>query len=58
MGEMGKTYKFWSKNLKIPLGRPSHRWEDWGNRVRRCGLDASGSRSGLLVGTCSSIKCR
>jgi len=26
---------------KRPLGRPRRRWE--GNRVRRCGLDASGS---------------
>jgi hypothetical protein len=51
--------KFWSEKLK---GRyhleERYRWEEnirmhlTGNRVRRCGLDASGSAQGPVAGCC------
>jgi hypothetical protein len=50
MGEMRNAYRILVGKLegKLPLGRPRHRWEDnirmdlKGNRMRRCGLDATG----------------
>jgi hypothetical protein len=62
MGDTRNAYNilFAKPEGKRPLGRPRHRWEDnigmdlmeiVGGR-RRCGLDASGSGLGAVVGSC------
>jgi hypothetical protein len=55
---MGKPYG------KTVLGRPRRKWEDRRDRMRRRGLDCSGTGWGLLGGCCEygdepsgSIKC-
>jgi hypothetical protein len=44
---------------KRTLGRPRCRWENIrlhikGNRIKRCGLDASGSGTGPVAGCCEN----
>jgi hypothetical protein len=45
------------KYIQYLIGKPKHRWEDnwfYRNRMGRCGLDASGSRQGPVVGSCEN----
>jgi hypothetical protein len=58
MGLMKNAYKILigKPEGKRPLGRPRRRWEDirmdQRERVRRCGLDSSGSGQGPVAGCC------
>jgi len=50
--------KFYSENLKSPLRRPRHRWEDnirmdlRESSMGSCGLDSSGSSYEPVAGCC------
>jgi len=58
-----KHTKFWPENLKgrKPLGKPIRIWKDniktdlTGDRMERCGVDASGSREGPVAGVLNMI---
>jgi hypothetical protein len=60
MGEMRNAYNILvgKPEGKRTLGRPKRRWKNntrmnlRGNRVRRCGLDASGTGLGPVIGSC------
>jgi hypothetical protein len=61
MGEEKKVYKVLVGKAegKIPLGRPSRRWEDglngsWGDWLRKCRVDSAGPGYGPVASCCES----
>jgi hypothetical protein len=57
MGEERKVYKVLvgQPEGKSPLGRPRHRWDQngsYGDWLRGCGLDSTGSGQGPVEGCC------